>query len=177
MTPQIRRFVFTLTAVVVGAVVYRTCRGTLPRLAAAAMERLSDAGLANPPSGPTSEIERLRGELAGTRRVTSATVRLTMSGKVWALQGNEITTLFRIIRELTVLEKGEDAECVLLPPFRDELTLLTADSSLPIQIEVTANRVLMKDRLSSQIYVVPEQHRGTLTTLMAPATVDKERRR
>src|ERR1700728_4804375 len=139
MTPQIRRFVFTLTAVVVGAVVYRTCRGALPRLAAAAMERLSDSRLASPPRRPASAIEWLRGELAGTRRVTSATVRLTMSGKVRALQGNEITTLSRIIRESTVLERGEDAECVLLPPFRDELTLLTGDSSLPIQIEITAN--------------------------------------
>jgi hypothetical protein len=171
MTPQLRRLAFAIAAlalIVVGAVAYRTYRAALPRLTAL-LERLSDAEKDLPYRRPTPEIERLRGDLAGTRRVTGATLGLRgMPPR--PLRANEIATLLGIIRELTAFERPQGAGCVLLLPFHDELAFTTADSSLPIQIEISRDGGLMRDRLSSQTYVVPGQHIATLTALMAAAS-------
>jgi hypothetical protein len=178
MTGQIRGFVFAiaaLTLIVVGAVAYRTYREALPRLSVAVVEQLSDRVLARPPNDrPTPEIERLMGDLAGTHRVTDATLRLGMNGNTRPLRAREIAALLDIVKQLTVFESPKDAMCVLLPPFHDELTLRTADSGLAIQIEVSANRALIRDRLSWQTYVVPEKFIGTLTALMVAASPDSK---
>jgi hypothetical protein len=174
MTPQIRRFAFASLAVVaVGAVAYQICWKALPRLSAGLIERISEAAPASPLSRPTPEIERLRGKHAGAQRVT-ATMRLSNNGDARPLRGNEIATLLKIIRQLTVFEKPKGVVCVLLPPFFDEVTISTEDSTLPIQIEVSSNRALMRDRLSFQTYVVPEQQIATLTALMAAANPDSK---
>jgi hypothetical protein len=179
MSPQIRRFVFAIAAlavIAVGAVAYQTYREALPRLSAAVMERLSDAETTSPPSiRPTPEIARLRGDLSGKHRVTAATMGVR-GAPPRSLRANEIATLLDIIRELTVLERPRGAVCVMLPPFRDELTFTTADSSLPIQIDVSTNRALMCDRISFQPFVVPERHIATLTALMAAASPNSKSR-